>query len=132
MTTPTASDDAPDPRRFEVGDRVIVSRAGEAPGGRGVLIEDYARWVDRMNLRADWPPVRRWAVSLDVGDLIFVDDEQISADNDNDNDTDTDTDTEAEPLPVADPHPDSDRSSRNGAPGGEIDAGVPRGLRTQR
>lgn len=66
-----------------VGSRVKVTVPGP-DGGRvactGVVIEDYAEMVmDSESVGRDWAPVHRWAIALDDGRLVFVDDENFAA-----------------------------------------------------
>ncbi|MFD4785343.1 hypothetical protein ACFWNH_30445 [Rhodococcus qingshengii] len=60
--------------------RVVVGALGDkgSPTCPGVVIEDYADMViDSTAAGRDWAPVRRWAVALDDGRLIFVDDDKF-------------------------------------------------------
>lgn len=66
--------------RLTVGAAVIV-RAGAADQRSvpGRIVADYGRDQAAVgeNLGRDWAPVRRWAVALDDGRLIFVDDADL-------------------------------------------------------
>lgn len=45
----------------------------------GVVIEDYEDMaIDRGSVGRDWAPVQRWAIALDDGRLIFVNDEDLT------------------------------------------------------
>lgn len=63
-----------------VGDVVQVAR----PKGTvvtGTIVEDYADVVRAVddNLGRDWARPHRWAVALDTGVLVFVDDDELIA-----------------------------------------------------
>ncbi|EME59147.1 MULTISPECIES: hypothetical protein [Rhodococcus] len=64
-----------------VGSRVVVRRGGEKSRAPGVVVEDYASEAARAGeqLGRDWAPVRRWAVALDDGRLVFADDDEVEA-----------------------------------------------------
>ncbi|MCJ0907323.1 hypothetical protein [Rhodococcus sp. ARC_M6] len=67
-----------------VGSRVQVtvrdSGTGDIVTRSGVVIEDYAEMViDSGAVGRDWAPVHRWAIALDDGRLVFVDDEDLAA-----------------------------------------------------
>ena len=61
-----------------VGSRVRVLRApgsqfGDIPPEVGVVVEDFAEAViDNAELGRDWALVRRWAIALDSGRLVFA------------------------------------------------------------
>lgn len=39
----------------------------------GVVVEDFAdRVIDETDLGRDWAPVKRWAIALDDGRLVFA------------------------------------------------------------
>jgi hypothetical protein len=44
------------------------------------VVEDFAEEAG-MDLARDWAPVRRWAVVLDDGRLVFVDDLEVDAES---------------------------------------------------
>ncbi|WP_368680675.1 hypothetical protein R1X32_10980 (plasmid) [Rhodococcus opacus] len=66
------------------GSRVIVHTHSEARNAEatftGVVVEDFA---DEAGMAAEigrrWAPVRRWAVALDDGRLVFADDDHLEA-----------------------------------------------------
>lgn len=63
-----------------VGSRVVVRTGTGYPHPvRGVVIEDYA---DEPAVRDHWgrAPVRRWAIVLDDGRLVFADDGDLELD----------------------------------------------------
>ncbi|MDF3310447.1 hypothetical protein [Rhodococcus sp. T2V] len=63
-----------------VGARVRVRRDADAPAP-GVVIEDFADLSQSEGLLGrDWAPVHRWAVALDDGRLVFVDDGELDLD----------------------------------------------------
>ncbi|MFC0449104.1 hypothetical protein [Rhodococcus jostii] len=67
-------------RELVVGARVQVRRDpdGSVPG---VVIEDFADLSQSEGLLGrDWAPVHRWAVALDDGRLVFVDDGELDLD----------------------------------------------------
>ena len=65
-----------------VGARVRVRRDADAPAP-GVVIEDFADLSQSEGLLGrDWAPVHRWAVALDDGRLVFVDDGELDLDLD--------------------------------------------------
>ncbi|MGG7104776.1 hypothetical protein [Rhodococcus sp. DN22] len=61
-----------------VGSRVTVipssgSQAGDTAPQSGVVVEDFADTViESSDLGRDWAPVRRWAIALDDGRLVFA------------------------------------------------------------
>ena len=56
------------------------SGAVESRTCAGVVIEDYADLViDRGWAGRDWAPVRRWAIALDGGRLVFANDEDLTS-----------------------------------------------------
>ncbi|CAG7641667.1 hypothetical protein SIM91_02900 [Rhodococcus opacus] len=55
-----------------VGARVRVRRRAE-PAVTGEVVADYAELTDTEERGHDWAPVRRWAVALDDGRLVFAD-----------------------------------------------------------
>lgn len=63
-----------------VGSNITV-RAGVAGDGpaTGKIVEDFgsAREAVGDQLGREWAPVRRWAIALDDGRLIFVDEESL-------------------------------------------------------
>ena len=68
-----------------VGSRVRITvpdtaaRAHNASTHTGVVIEDYADMaLDPAPLGRDWAPVRRWAIALDDGRLIFAHDDELT------------------------------------------------------
>ncbi|MDT2007136.1 hypothetical protein FXW78_26035 [Rhodococcus opacus] len=65
------------PGRFTVGSKVWVrDGAGDNHIARlpGTIVEDYCDEVAaNAHLGRDWAPVRRWAVALDEGRLVFTD-----------------------------------------------------------
>ncbi|WP_396911144.1 hypothetical protein [Mycolicibacterium sp.] len=81
---------------LSVGDRALV-RPGTAEEQAGVVVEDFGAEaglpVDVGEHRIV-DPSRRWAVSLDDGNLVFVDDADIVAD---DSDSTSET-SESEPT----------------------------------
>ncbi|MCQ4120746.1 hypothetical protein [Rhodococcus tibetensis] len=63
-----------------VGARVRVRRDADTTA-QGVVIEDFAELtVSGESLGRDWAPVHRWAVALDDGRLVFVDDSELDVD----------------------------------------------------
>ncbi|AKE91621.1 MULTISPECIES: hypothetical protein [Rhodococcus] len=64
-----------------VGSRVVVRRGDDKSRLPGVVVEDYASEAARAGeqLGRDWAPVRRWAVALDDGRLVFADDDEVEA-----------------------------------------------------
>ncbi|SMG41482.1 hypothetical protein SAMN02745947_02865 [Rhodococcus rhodochrous J3] len=64
------------PPKPAVGSKVVV-RAGVAGDKAcpGTIVEDFGPAQEAVGdkLGRDWAPVRRWAVALDDGRLIFVD-----------------------------------------------------------
>nr|WP_296773473.1 hypothetical protein [Rhodococcus sp. (in: high G+C Gram-positive bacteria)] len=64
-------------RSISVGDIVQVRRpSGDVAGG--TLVEDFADYVLAGSaLGRDWAVPRRWAIALDEGTLVFVDDSDI-------------------------------------------------------
>lgn len=69
-----------------VGSRVRVTAPGFDTEGSaicaGVVIEDSADMViDPGSVGRDWGPVHRWAIALDDGRLIFVNDKNLAAAN---------------------------------------------------
>ncbi|MEE2059278.1 hypothetical protein Q7514_17305 [Rhodococcus artemisiae] len=66
--------------QLSVGTAVIV-RAGvaETRSIPGKIVEDYGstQQVVGADLGRDWAPIRRWAVALDDGRLVFVDDDDL-------------------------------------------------------
>ncbi|WP_016932038.1 MULTISPECIES: hypothetical protein [unclassified Rhodococcus (in: high G+C Gram-positive bacteria)] len=64
------------PPKPAVGAKVVV-RAGVAGDDacRGTIVEDFGPAQEAVGdqLGRDWAPVRRWAVALEDGRLIFVD-----------------------------------------------------------
>lgn len=73
-----ASESGPDPKR-SVGDRITLYRDGAA--SEGTLVEDYAGFrVLSGEVTRDWAPLRRWAIALDSGHLVFADDHELDGD----------------------------------------------------
>ncbi|MEE2032689.1 hypothetical protein [Rhodococcus chondri] len=68
------------PREFSVGTAVVVrsTTSGKTPVP-GKIVQDFgsAQQAVGDNLGRDWAPVRRWAVELDDGRLVFVDDDAL-------------------------------------------------------
>lgn len=64
------------PQKPTVGAKVVV-RAGIAGDDAcpGTIVEDFGPAQEAVGneLGRDWAPVRRWAVALDDGRLVFVD-----------------------------------------------------------
>jgi len=64
------------PPKPTVGAKVVV-RAGVAGDDAcpGTIVEDFGPAQEAVGdeLGRDWAPVRRWAVALDDGRLVFVD-----------------------------------------------------------
>lgn len=65
-----------------VGSRVHVT--ARTSGGHatekhpGIVIEDYADMaIDTASTGRDWAPVRRWAIALDDGRLVFANNEDL-------------------------------------------------------
>jgi hypothetical protein len=68
------SDGHTQPRRV-VGDKVQV-RQPDGSTGAGTIVDDYADLVVPIEqLGRDWAPTHRWAIALDTGVLVFVDDD---------------------------------------------------------
>ncbi|WP_156665318.1 hypothetical protein [Rhodococcus phenolicus] len=66
-----------------LGVRVTVrTGSGHAAPERGEIVADYGRAADLVadDLGRDWAPVRRWAVALDDGRLVFADDADLDLD----------------------------------------------------
>ena len=61
-----------------VGSRVTVIRTSgtqsrDTEPQVGVVVEDFAdRVIDETDLGRDWAPVKRWAIALDDGRLVFA------------------------------------------------------------
>lgn len=68
--------------KLSVGAAVMVS-AGAAGDDAvpGRIVEDYGSHQDIVgeDLGRSWAPVRRWAVALEDGRLVFVDDADLEA-----------------------------------------------------
>lgn len=75
----TASGSADSDREIVPGVRVRVRKGGRPPVS-GIVVEDFAEEAG-MDLARDWAPVRRWAVVLDDGRLVFVDDLEVEAES---------------------------------------------------
>ncbi|MEZ5151025.1 hypothetical protein ACWDTG_00075 [Rhodococcus zopfii] len=66
-----------------VGARVTMrTGTGHAAPERGAIVADYGQAVALVadDLGRDWAPVRRWAVALDDGRLVFADDGDLEPD----------------------------------------------------
>jgi hypothetical protein len=63
-----------------VGDAVQVTRS-KGTVVTGTIVEDYADVVRAVDddLGRDWARPHRWAVALDTGVLVFVDDDDLIA-----------------------------------------------------
>ncbi|MBC2644549.1 MULTISPECIES: hypothetical protein [unclassified Rhodococcus (in: high G+C Gram-positive bacteria)] len=68
----TASPVADSGSEIVPGVRVRV-REGDRSSAPGTVVEDFAEEA-AMTLTREWAPVRRWAVALDDGRLVFADD----------------------------------------------------------
>lgn len=59
----------------------MIVRAGvaEARSTPGKIVEDYGTSQQAVGeeLGRNWAPIRRWAVALDDGRLVFVDDDDL-------------------------------------------------------
>ena len=68
-----------------VGAKVVVRKgvAGDEPAP-GTIVDDFgpAQKAVGDDLGRDWAPVRRWAVALDDGRLIFVDEDAFESPKD--------------------------------------------------
>jgi hypothetical protein len=73
----TASPAADSDSEIVPGVRVRV-REGDRSSAPGTVVEDFAVEAG-MELAREWAPVRRWAVVLDDGRLVFVDDVEPEA-----------------------------------------------------
>jgi len=63
-----------------LGARVTIrSGSGHAAPERGAIVADYGEAASLVadDLGRDWAPVRRWAVALDDGRLVFADDADL-------------------------------------------------------
>lgn len=68
------------PPGFSVGAAVLVRPEGAGKDAvAGKIVQDFGSAQEAVgdNLGRDWAPVRRWAVELDDGRLIFVDDDAL-------------------------------------------------------
>ncbi|MGW0020223.1 hypothetical protein ACWDUD_18000 [Rhodococcus sp. NPDC003382] len=63
-----------------LGARVTIrSGSGHAAPEHGAIVADYGEAAALVadDLGRDWAPVRRWAVALDDGRLVFADDADL-------------------------------------------------------
>lgn len=59
-----------------VGEKVQVRRGDSVVGG--TIVEDFAdSLIPRDRLGRDWAQPHRWAIALDTGVLVFVDDSDL-------------------------------------------------------
>lgn len=62
-----------------VGDKVQVRRSGSTVSG--IVVEDFVEsLIASESLGRDWAAPHRWAVALEDGTLVFVDDEDLTTD----------------------------------------------------
>lgn len=92
-----AKDATPEPVEIAVGSVVLVYR-GTDREQRGTVVEDFGDVAGQPVDVAEQhfaDAARRWAVSLDNGELVFVNSESLSpVDGDTDSNTGSDTDSD--------------------------------------
>jgi hypothetical protein len=78
-TVMTETERAPK-RERTVGEKVQVRRDGVVVGG--TIVEDFVdSLVSGDRLGRDWAQPHRWAIALDTGVLVFVDDSDLADDD---------------------------------------------------
>ena len=73
---------------ISVGSRVRTRHSVDRSGDRetwplegGVIVEDFAAYVEPASVNRDWAVAHRWAVALDNGCLVFRDTAELETEN---------------------------------------------------
>lgn len=68
---------------FAVGSRVVTRRRADGETGEpvtGVIVEDFAEFVDPTSVTRTWAVAYRWAIALADGRLVFRDTSELELD----------------------------------------------------